>query len=236
MRAIGAAWLLATAAAALNLSQIAHAEDTAAPSAGERGFGFTASFFQMEFFGENQVTPGAPAVGAPGISELHYQDAFGRGQGLEAGVYYSFNRFVRVGGSLIQETAPGRHAAGGEFPNGITFGDFHLQGLTVGAQGRYPLGRFAPYILLELGEARISALSADTGGGSFPYWDSTSVPFMEIGIGSDLRIAPKVALTFGARVQDTGDTGHPTPAAGLVSSATGTAATMFCIGVAIDLH
>ena len=236
MRAIDTVWLLATAAAALNTSPIAHAEDSAASNAGERGFGFTAAFFQMGFFGENQVTPGAPALGGPGISELHYQDAFGTGRGFEAGVYYSFNRFVRVGGNLIQETAPGRHAAGGEFPYGITFGDFQLRGLTVGGQGRYPLGRFAPYILLEIGEARISALSADTGSGTFPYWEPTNVPFLEIGIGSDFRITPKVALTFDARVQDTGDTGHPTPAAGLVSRATGTAATMFCIGVAIDLH
>jgi len=196
----------------------------------------TASFFEFEFFGDNQVSPSTGTFGQPGISDLHYQDAFGTGQGFEAGVYYTFNRYLRAGANLVRETAPGRHTAGGEFPQGITFDDFHLQGLVLAGQARYPLGRFAPYVLLELGGARISALSADTGSGSFPYWDSTHVPFLEIGVGSGFRLTSKVALTFDARVQDTGDTGHPTPAAGLVSTATGTAATMFSIGIAIDLH
>lgn len=235
MRAIATALIFVIAALALSMSQRAHADSE--PASGvERGFGVTASFFEMEFFGDNQVTPSTGTFGQSGTSDLRYQDAFGTGQGFEAGVYYSFNRYVRASGNLLQETAPGRHAAGGEFPQGITFGDFHLHALMIGGQARYPVGRFAPYILLEFGRARLSEVSADTGSGSFPYWNSTDVPFLEIGVGSDFRLTPKVALTFDARIQDTGDTGHPAPAAGFVSTATGTAATMFCIGFAIDLH
>jgi len=134
-------------------------------------------------------------IGAPG-----YDDAFSAGWGVRLEPYYDFNQQLRaVLGLTIQRWS-------GDTFSGVEFDDLNLWSIYAGVKYRFlPGSAVRPYVLADLGYARLDSVDIRIGSASGTYWDSTDTFLLDFGGGAEFVVAPNLSLFIDIRAQVFGE-------------------------------
>jgi hypothetical protein len=154
-----------------------------------------------------------------------YYEAYDTGWTGRIEPYYDFHPLIRgqVGVAYNQW--------GGSTVNAVRFEDLKVMTYYLGVKIRFlPNSNFRPYVVADIGAARISGVSISRAGlpGQIQYWDSTTTAFFDIGGGVEFKVAPKVSFFVDTRVQATG---KPKSAYSPNSDADGIGSIPFTVGV-----
>jgi len=144
-----------------------------------------------------------PFIGAHagrGIGAPEYEDAFGTGGGVRLEPYYDFNQQLRgVLGFTIQRWP-------GDTFSGVEFDDLKLWSLYAGVKYRFlPGSAVRPYVLADVGYAKLDSVDITIGNTSGTYWKSTDTFLLDFGGGAEFVVTPNFSLFIDIRMQIFGE-------------------------------
>ena len=146
------------------------------------------------------VIPFDGGYAGSGYGAPEYDDAFDVGRGVRFEPYYDFNRMLRGVLGVTRQSWSGKSYAG------FDFGDLDLWALYAGVKFRFlPDSAVRPYVLGDLGYAKLESVDISTGGSSATYWNSTDTFYVDFGGGAEFVMTPNFSLFIDFRVQVFGE-------------------------------
>lgn len=135
-----------------------------------------------------------------GFGAPEYDDAFDDGRGVRLEPYYDFNRQLRGVLGFTRQTWSGQSYSGVEFE------DLELWSIYAGVKFRFlPGGAVRPYVLGDMGFAKLDSVDISVGGVRGAYWDSTSTYYLDFGGGAEFVITPNLSMFIDIRAQIFGE-------------------------------
>ena len=171
------------------------------------------------------------------LSATRYYDTFDIGYGLRCEGYYDWSSHLRIVMGGVHNQWEGKYFAGGEFPNGVQFGDFSLTGGYIGARLCFlPASKLRPYLLSNIGIVNLSSVDVRTDSGTMPYWEDTWRDYFDIGVGAEYQINDRACVYLDVRLEAFGkpDSAQPNIATAgefTIADATGGQCLPICLGV-----
>ncbi len=197
-----------------------------AETAHETSLGISVGLFGSQFIGGDS---GPETL----VSPTHYNGTFGTGVGGRVELFKDFNPTWRGQIGVVHTRWSGKNFSGGEFPSGAKLGKFNLTAIYAGAKAHvFETKTLQPYVVGNLGAARLPSVSITTGGMTQPYWSSSWTSYLELGAGVGYPLSSATVLTSDLRLQLFGapkSANHP------ISDATGGSALLFSVGLDFNL-
>jgi len=136
------------------------------------------------------------------LSETDYADTFDTGYGGRLELFYDWNPSLRGQLGIVHNRWGGKSFTGGEFPVGAQFDDFRLTGFYIGVKYRFrEASRLRPFVLGNLGVARLSSVKVTDRGSEIPYWGDTIRDYFNLGGGLEYRVTKRSAIYLDVRLE-----------------------------------
>lgn len=158
-----------------------------------------------------------------GIGAPQYDDAFNTGWGARVEPYFDFNNQLRgVLGFTFQRW-------GGQTYYGFDFDDLKLWSVYAGVKFRFlPNSAVRPFVLADLGYAKLDSVDLSRGGASEPYWGETDTFLLDFGGGAEFVVSSNFSVFIDIRAQIFGE---PDSVLGRSSDASGALSYPVSIGL-----